>query len=177
MADLYPGNAGRTDIGSNMSLGTETLTDDQLLELLQEACLALASRDGYVRALAQKTIVTEGQRLQIAKASLEGAVDKLRLDYVTQIQQEAEEHVRAMAAAGTLQLVAPQEEAAMIIEAHRVAKLKIMEELMRPSSAEVTLTISGDQVNIRSGNVDYDTRRAGLSRELREQIVRLVGII
>ena len=56
-----------------MDLGISNLTDDQLVDLLQEACAELAQRDPIVRKEAQARISEEGRKIKLlreAKAEL-----------------------------------------------------------------------------------------------------------
>ena len=56
-----------------MDLGLSNLTDDQLVDLLQEACAELAQRDPIVRKEAQARISEEGRKIKLlreAKAEL-----------------------------------------------------------------------------------------------------------
>lgn len=123
-----------------MDLGISLLTDDQLVELLQEACAVLAQRDPIVREAAQKTIDKEAEKLkkkreaalqtirtldnQIAdlKRAIEVAVREVEKDYIAQLRQEVFEMVQAEVNSGQLKLVTPKREAEWVVEATQLAQ-------------------------------------------------------
>jgi len=76
-----------------MDLGISLLTDDQLLELLQEACVELGNRDPVVRKIAQSVISTEAERTKLRREAVHGAVKEVRKRYVRQLKQEIQEQL------------------------------------------------------------------------------------
>jgi hypothetical protein len=59
-----------------MSIGLDELTDDQLMELLHEACIELAVRDPIVRKLAQGCIGDVGKLLPEIRKAVKKVIDK-----------------------------------------------------------------------------------------------------
>jgi len=60
-----------------MSLGLDELTDDQLMELLNEACIELAVRDPIVRKLAQGCIRDMGALLPEIRRRIKETVEEI----------------------------------------------------------------------------------------------------
>ena len=112
-----------------MDLGLGELTDDQLLDLLEQACNELATRDGYVRKFAQQTIVSGAEKAKIARDALVGAAERVKADYIRQIRSEVEQDVRAAVASGEIRLDAIEEQRA-IVEASLESKIKIIDEMV-----------------------------------------------
>lgn len=104
-----------------MDLGLEELTDDQLLDLLQQACLELARRDGYVRQLAQRTIVTAAEKMKALREVAEPLVLQIKREYIAQLKQEVESEMREALQSGVIRLNMAEETAAVVAavqEAH-----------------------------------------------------------
>ena len=117
-----------------MAFGIDGLSDDQLLELLQEACVELGRRDPVVRNLAQSGIATAKEDMVARRAALEQAIEKEQRKYLKLVAKEAEDEVQKAAKAGTLRLVTPIEEADEIAEATISARLALVEKIIRQSS-------------------------------------------
>lgn len=107
-------------------LGLNTLTDDQLLDLLQEACAELGQRDPVVRTLAQKSIYAEADRIRVFKDSIEGAVEKARREYEASIRKESEDLVRNAVATGQWSPMTSTEEGRMAVDTEREIKQRMV---------------------------------------------------
>jgi hypothetical protein len=118
----------------SMSFGIDQLTDDQLLELLQEACVELGRRDPIIRGLAQQGIATEAETMVARRAALEKAIEKEQKKYLQEISKEAEEEVQKAAKAGTLRLATPIEEADEIAESTIAARIEVVEKIIKQAS-------------------------------------------
>lgn len=111
-----------------MDLGLGQLTDDQLLELIQEACREVAARDPYLRGMAQHTITTAADRVTLQRAMLKEAVTAVAGAYVEQIRTETFEEVREGVRNGTVRLITPAQEARVLVESTLEAKIKLIDE-------------------------------------------------
>ena len=127
-------------------LGLDALTDDQLLDLLGQACMELSARDPMVRNLAQVTIDTEAEKLKIKqeaektklfskkeaietfKSAAEGALKKARREYENQILTEIAVEVRKMVSAGEITLLTADQEAAVAVKAEIQARITLIDE-------------------------------------------------
>lgn len=111
-------------------LGLSALTDDQLLNLLEEACNELAGRAGFVRELAQETITNSAKKMEAAKEAMEEAVEEAMSDYRRLMKQEAKEELTAGIAAGTIRLL-PAVETKALVEASIEARIAAIDEEIR----------------------------------------------
>lgn len=161
-----------------MDLGLEQLTDDQLLELVQEACHELAARDPYVRGMAQHTITTEADRVTLQRAMLKEAVTAVAGAYVEQIRKETFDEVREGVRAGTIRLLTPAQEARALVESTLAAKIKLIDETVtaiqtgKHPGAEPAIQPRPSVTNTYPGGPDPRDYAAWLKmreREIREQ--------
>ena len=113
-----------------MDLGLGELTDDQLLELLQEACRELGRRDPYLRGLAQHTITTEAERTALERGMAQEAVKALAGSYVEQIRQETFHEVKKGVRNGTIGLLTPAQEARVAVESSMEARIRLIDETL-----------------------------------------------
>lgn len=140
-----------------MSLGVNTLTDDQLLELLQEACQELAQRDPMVRNLAQGSIVTEAEKLAAGKEAIQEAYQSLLRDYRQGLKEEALAELRTGLKLGTMQLLTPQQESDAIAESSIEARIELIDEALgqvtgAPTSEhDFALRVHDDNVSMSWG--------------------------
>lgn len=146
-----------------MDLGLNKLTDDQLLELLQQACAELAIRDHYVRNLAQQTIFTEAEKLKAMKQEMEGAVAAAKAEHVAQLRQEIEAEVRRAVSAGEIQLFQPGEEPKIVVQtdldvrAKMIQEIKAREQEMRQGSVQMLLALRpGGTVMLKVGDNTFE---------------------
>ena len=117
-----------------MDLGLSELTDDQLLDLLDQACAELAQRDGYVRQLAQQTIVRGAQKRDAIAEALEPVVRRVKQNYIDQLKRDAAEELEAAMReglqSGSIRLDISEETAA-VIEAVREGQARFSREELR----------------------------------------------
>ncbi len=139
-------------------LGLNTLTDDQLLDLLQQACAELSVRDPLVRNLAQVTIDAEAEKLKIKQEAekqrlfgekeaietfqkaVDNAVKKVRQDYQNQIALEVQTEIRKGVTAGDISLLSAEQEAAVAVRAEIQQRIALIDEAIgRLKSAGVSV--------------------------------------
>jgi hypothetical protein len=121
-----------------MDLGLSELDDDQLLELLNQACGELAARQPYVREMAQKTIFDHAEKLEVAKEAMAAAVERVRQEYITQLTLEVAAEVRKQHKSGELRLISPEHETALAIRAEMVERERLIEEALAALEREGT---------------------------------------
>jgi len=118
-----------------MDLGISTFTDDQLVELLQEACNELAQRDPIVRKAAQqqidqealklKMLREESYQLRLSREQMEenlrfcivDAIRRAKKDYMEQLQREVYAKLQEELKAGTYRPLNGTEEAQAVVDA------------------------------------------------------------
>lgn len=105
-----------------MDLGLKELTDDQAIALLQEVLQELATRDPFVRNIAQKKIVEESEKLDIWKAAAAHAIDLARKHYIAEVRKEIFVAVQKEIANGTVRPLTAAEEAEVIAAQDREAR-------------------------------------------------------
>lgn len=111
-----------------MDLGLRDLTDDQLLELVEQTCQELAARDPYVRQMAQGTITTEAERLAAKRKAVKEAITDAMAIYIQGIRTETAAEVRAGVKNGTIRLLTPAQEARVAVDSTFEAKIKLIDE-------------------------------------------------
>lgn len=109
-------------------LGLNALTDDQLLNLLQEACGELAARDPFVRGLAQQQIFTEAEKVKALKEGAAKAVEALKREYCKSISADIANAVRSSHKAGKLQLLNAEQEANVVVDAEIHTRIALIDE-------------------------------------------------
>lgn len=124
-----------------MPLGCDKLTDDQLVELLQEACSELACRSDLVRNHAQRVIKGGAWEMEQKLKALEEEVSKARHAYISQIKQETKDDVKRMLTTGEIRLMKPVEEADL---AHRTERQALTDLLAEITASQAT----GDNFHI-----------------------------
>jgi len=117
--------------GIMSDLGLQTLNDDQLLDLLQEACAELGQRDPVVRNLAQKSIYAEAERIKVYKDSIAEAIDKARDQYELSVRKEVEVAIQEEFKSGRWNPMGSGEEADLIVAADREVKQRIVAEAQK----------------------------------------------
>lgn len=122
-------------------LGLNTLNDDQLLDLLTEACAELGQRDPVVRNLAQKQIYAEAERVKAYKDAVGDAVKKARADYEASIRKESRDWVDNLVKTGKWKPVDNCEELAMVLEEDKRRREEIIANSRRSLESK-------DQVNL-----------------------------
>lgn len=154
-----------------MDLGLHQLTDDQLMNLLQEVCGELATRDPMVRNAAQQTIFDEGEKLDATKRALREAVEAAKAEYRKQIKQEALDAVRAAVASGEIVLLSSAEEGKAVAEATLEAKLALIDEAME--AVRKGGSVERFFFEIRPGltTVSYGSRRVEARHSLNSQAI------
>lgn len=103
-----------------MDLGLSSLTDDQLVELLQEACCELAKRAWFVREAAQKVIVTNAEKMQNMRHYYEMAIKKERTKYFEALREEVFRETHDQVIEGWIRVATVEEETDAIVKAARI---------------------------------------------------------
>ena len=118
-----------------LDLGLAELTDDQLLDLLEQSCLELAKRDGYVRQLAQSTIVRSAHRMLALREAVQPIAERVRRDYLDDLKRQVtdglEADMREALRSGDMRLNLSEETAA-VVEAVRDCQAKFYRSETRP---------------------------------------------
>ena len=155
-----------------MDLGLKNLTDDQTLELLHEVLNELATRDGYVRQLAQQSILDETEKKRAYTEALETAVHKAKQEYVAQITQETLEAVRKGVQEGTVRLIDPSEEAKQVAIATLEAKIALIDEavdqIKKGTRDRVYFQIDSTGLTFCMGTQRVETRKPVSSSRITE---------
>lgn len=127
-------------------LGLSSLNDDQLLELLIEACQELGQRDPIVRNLAQKQIYAEAERIKTYKAAIQDAVREARKNYEDSIRKESREWVDNLVKTGQWKPVNNDDELKIILDEDRRRREEVITQtraaLAQPQSAEQQLWLN-----------------------------------
>lgn len=145
-----------------MPLGCDKLTDDQLVELLQEACSELACRSDLVRNHAQRVIKGGAWEMEQKLKALEQEVTAARRSYVDQIKQETKEDVRRMLTTGEIRVVKPAEECDMAVQAHKDALVEILAEIEagQRTGQNFHMWIRGPLISATFGSKTIDVRHS-----------------
>ena len=167
------------------SLGLELLTDDQLLDLLQEACAELGQRDPVVRNLAQKSIYAEAERLKVYKDSIAQAIAKARDNYELSVRKEVEAAIQEEVKSGRWNPMASGEEADLIVAADREVKQRIVMEaqkaLQHPTGPNLWLHIQPGCVkaSFSGGSGQRQTESVGRidQKKIDAVILQLKGVL
>lgn len=166
-----------------MSLGTNQLSDDQLLELLQEACNELAVRAGPVREAAQEVIVTGAESIKIHEKVFTEAAVTARREYEKQLYAETYEHVQLLVKNGSAMLSDSGEEARLAIEAEKKAFAELTKQQAAQAvghNAKFDLRIRGPEIMITTqGNATLTVRHTLNEQEVRDLsalVARIIGI-
>ena len=108
-------------------LGLNGLTDDQLVDLLNQVLTELTMRNHYVRSATQDAIFTHAQKLEALKKAATAAVRTCREEYTRQIEQEILDDIKEQFQAGKIRLFTPEEEARLIAEADQMYRSQLAE--------------------------------------------------
>jgi hypothetical protein len=119
-----------------MDLGIEGLDDDQLLALLEQACFELGMRTHGVRQLGLKTVVTQGEKTDAIRKSLEAAAESLHQAEIRRIKDDVRQEVSALYAAGKLRVMTPDVEATIVVTANQEA-LKQLDQLEKEMASRI----------------------------------------
>ena len=146
-----------------MDLGLSALTDDQLLDLLQQACGELVTRDPFVRGLAQAAIFTESEKLDVIKKEAKKAVENVRREYTQQIGKEVAQSVRDSYKAGKLRLLEPIAEANVATAAEVKERIALIDEAVKKlksgDSGRFAFEITGQYIAFSHGGKNYQTAK------------------
>lgn len=127
-------------------LGLAILTDDQLLELLTEACQELGQRDPVVRDLAQKQIYAEAERVKAYKGAIKKAVIAARKEYEESIRKETREWVDGLVTSGEWSPLGSNEETKVLVEEGKRRREEVIAQarktLKQPMPAENKLWLN-----------------------------------
>lgn len=158
-------------------LGISALNDDQLLNLLTEACAVVAERDPTVRKLAQKTVTTEAERLKLMREAVESAVILVRRELESTIKQQAEEELREAVARGEVRITGIDEEIKWAVESEKEARQKVVAEAAAAlkNNDEVTLRVKGQSIWIRVENKDSRMESKGYAGVSKQAVAGLIS--
>jgi hypothetical protein len=175
-----------------MALGCSSLTDDQLVELLLEACNELVTRDGYVVSAAQREIdliaekqkaarLSTAQKLKALEEAYTDAVVIVKTEFQRQLTKEVLELVRRDVQSGKLRMATPAEEGNLVRDAELAAKQRILQEIREKLIQEkytLSIQICGSQVTVCFGVESfvsrcYDATRKGA--EIVRELCKIVG--
>lgn len=139
-----------------MSLGLDTLTDDQLFNLCREMCAELSQRDPYIQRCAQTEITTAAERLQISRDALITAARAVRKQYEEDIHKEVLVEVESLVSKGQIKLMDAKQEAAVIKEADILARRQLLQKLKDTSNKglmprNLVMVLDGKKVTLRFG--------------------------
>ena len=159
-------------------LGLSALSDDQLLELLQEACGELGQRDPVVRNLAQKTIYSEAERLAVYKRSIETAVKVAKADYEQSVRRDVEQAITEDVRMGRWKPLDSSEEAALVVQEDRRMKQVLVAEaqkaLASPSGPTLWLHIQPGCVKASFQGPNGQRQTQSVGRVSQPKIERLI---
>jgi hypothetical protein len=110
-------------------LGLNRLTDDQLLELLQQLCQELGNRDPFLVSLAQAQIFSAAELLELRRKAMAVAVREAGIEYAQAIQGEADAWLREELRKGTVRLLPPGVEARLAAQSGLEAKMRAIDEI------------------------------------------------
>ena len=134
-----------------MNLGLSELTDDQLVELLQEVLQECSSRDPIIRKVSQAKINDEADLLKKKRKLAQKAWNRVKQDYIESLRREFKEAVEQKVKAGEILVVSAAEEARVIgaatHDAIQFAKTKKLEEIRATTMADL-------QAKVLSGDID-----------------------
>ncbi len=165
-----------------MSLGCNELTDDQLLDLLQEILAELTTRHHDVRTFAQRAIVTGAEKLAFQREALEKAIEVAKQDYVASLNKEVKENVKQLVASGEIKLMTSEQEAAHISLTDSQVKLEILKEIQQLNQSSGNLfsvSIRGTLITVVTGSGKLETNHILTSGEIKgfsESVARAMGI-
>lgn len=109
-----------------MSLGLDTLSDDQLLNLWRELYSEMGCRLYGTTEMAHQIALEEKEKAKARVAALEEAVEKCRVEYDVQLRKEVLEDVRAGVRDGSIKLVDAKMEGDMVARAALEAKITLI---------------------------------------------------
>lgn len=142
-----------------MNLGLNQLSDDQVLELLQEILAEFGSRAHYVRHLAEELVLTEAEKAKAARDACERARAKALADFRERIYRDILPEVEAAMTEGRWAPMDADEESAYIPEATRRAVAEIEARLNAGSPHGFVLSNSNGQLKIQMGDIQIQSRR------------------
>ena len=116
-------------------LGLNQLSDDNLFELLVEACQELGQRDPVVRAVSQKAIYAEAEKLKEFKAGALAAVEKEREKCRQLIRKEAKEWVDSLVKSGAWHPLGNGDELKLILEEDQRRRQEVIAETRKALEA------------------------------------------
>lgn len=112
--------------GVLMSLGLDTLSDDQLLNLWRELYSEMGCRLYGTTEMAYQIVLEEKEKAKARLAALQEAVEKCRVEYDVQLRKEVLEDVRAGVRDGSIKLVDAKMEGDMVARAALEAKITLI---------------------------------------------------
>lgn len=108
-----------------MDLGLKTLTDDQMVELLESVLEELVGRDGFVRDAAQAAIYSKGEKLKVTREAAQAVAKRMRDEYEQEVRSDVARMAKEEYAAGKLRVLTPEDEARLICEAETTIRNKL----------------------------------------------------
>ncbi len=169
-----------------MDLGIDLLTDDQLVELLIEACNALADRDPVVRKAAQGEIDKRGREAKMTRElaweqihdqeaemammelAVRRAVDEAKRQYIEEIQKEVMAVVLAEMSTGSYRPLTPEEEAEVVVRAATFCDVDI---IVAPGFSPVAVLRELERMGVAGKRTEFNVIRAVMN-PLQQQTFR-----
>lgn len=164
-----------------MDLGLNTLTDDQLLDLLEQACGELANRDRLVREWAQGVISDEAEKLQARREAALEAREELREQYIQLARREAIEYVRELWKTGRLQLFdSPDQEAKVVAGGVMAARKVIVSEIekeLKDGKRSLAIAVQGPKTDgLVYVAITFGEKRVACKRALTDKEAQEIGL-
>jgi len=141
-------------------LGASELTDDQLVDLLQEACAELAQRNYVVRNAAQQVILDEAEKMKI----MQKAINKVRKQFAGEIRSQIQKEIAQEVKLGNVRIMTPAEEARLIAKYTNEA----LNELKYPEEQKIRAeTLNKVRRDVIAGKIPSLFTQAGLTHSWR----------
>jgi hypothetical protein len=166
-----------------MDLGLSQLSDDQLVNLLDEAVVELLSRDNTVQKVAQQGILGIAEKQKAFMELARNAVADAERIYIESIRQDVRAEVMKAVASGEINIgknVGSDTEARVIVEVTKEQIAAIKADLARdPDKSSFQITYNGRTrelvANYHSAGQNWDAKRnLTMAPNLMESVRRAV---
>jgi hypothetical protein len=152
-----------------MNLGLDQLTDSQLLELLQQAWVEVATRSAIVQNLALEDNRSMAEKVNEFKRLYESNVEEQRGLARLNLNMAITAEIAKEVLSGDLRLLSPEEEAKIVAVADTAARLKLIEKLqeeLRNGNVALSLTVSGPVVTVKHSGATNEYRHSLSPRQI-----------
>lgn len=137
-----------------MNLGLSELTDDQLMDLLQEVLQECSSRDPMIRKVTQGKINDEAAILKERRRLAKEAWNQARAGYLKQLRKELKQAFEQKARSGDILLVTAAEEAEVVNgvarDAISQAKKEFMARIVQDAQNELLSKVLSGEMEVLS---------------------------